>query len=485
MKQADSEAVSNTYRSFLEVTRWVLDVIERELPDVTPFLAQLDRTNGVHRIVDVRQGDRFDLRPNATLPLTESLCIHMAADESPHRSNVVQSDAVYGTLELPRLRGIESYLGVPIELFDTSRVASLAAYANSTNRFGAEDERLFEMLARVLAAELEREAHQHDLRELTTLLREQANGMATIAQVANALALKDDGLRATALSACEIANANRAFILMREQHHFICVASSMEPTPKIKIVPRDSPNQSPFAWMQSYFIEDAIGHPALDPGLVSALKAKSMLFEPIVRDHEPVAVLLITWDKPIKGLSQTQNTLVRLLCLQGAAAVSQHDLENRLDNLAISDTLTGVASKRMWDEQLSREIERSKRSGQPLTLALLDIDALAAFNSIYGNAEGDRLIKESAAAWSSQLRSVDYIARITSSHFGVLLPGCDLQGGTDVINRLRRLTPRTCTTSAGIASWQEPEPLELLVARTQQALLRAKEAGGDQTAATD
>jgi diguanylate cyclase (GGDEF)-like protein len=104
---------------------------------------------------------------------------------------------------------------------------------------------------------------------------------------------------------------------------------------------------------------------------------------------------------------------------------------------------------------------------------------------VRGEREGDRLIKECASRWRSELREVDLLARLEGTEFGVLLPGCGLGEAVDVIDRVRATTPRGQTASAGVARWDGEEPAELLVARCLDALAAAKEAGRDVTIAAD
>ena len=70
--KAAAVASAASYRSFADATRAVLDLLERLLPDATLYLAHLDRTHAVHRIVDTRNGAAFGLRSNLATPLRVS-----------------------------------------------------------------------------------------------------------------------------------------------------------------------------------------------------------------------------------------------------------------------------------------------------------------------------------------------------------------------------------------------------------------------------
>jgi diguanylate cyclase (GGDEF)-like protein len=110
---------------------------------------------------------------------------------------------------------------------------------------------------------------------------------------------------------------------------------------------------------------------------------------------------------------------------------------------------------------------------------------LGAFNMLRGEREGDRLLKEVGAAWASSLRDVDFLGRLDGGEFAALLPGCTLGEAVDVVDRVRGVTPRGQTASAGVAMWDGAEPADLLLARAEDALAAAKSAGRDVTLPAD
>jgi diguanylate cyclase (GGDEF)-like protein len=183
--------------------------------------------------------------------------------------------------------------------------------------------------------------------------------------------------------------------------------------------------------------------------------------------------------------SDSLSAVLRLIAAQAAAAIEHSGLRARLGELALSDPLTGLATDRMFQAELPRELARSRRGEAPMCLAVVDLDALGAFNMLRGEREGDRLLKETGAAWAGALRDVDLLARLEGGRFVALLPGCLLSEAIDVVDRVRSLTPRTQTASAGVALWNGEEPAELLINRADDALAAAKAAGRDMTIAAD
>jgi diguanylate cyclase (GGDEF)-like protein len=106
------------------------------------------------------------------------------------------------------------------------------------------------------------------------------------------------------------------------------------------------------------------------------------------------------------------------------------ELENansRLEELATQDELTGIPNRRAFNERLDMEWRRAIRRGSVLSLLFLDIDALAPFNSRYGNAEGDGcLILIAQCLKEVSRRPTDLVARFDGGGFVVLLAECEL-----------------------------------------------------------
>src|SRR5918999_458368 len=432
--QAAAAATTATYRSFADATRSVLDLLERHLPESVLFLAHLDRAQFIHRIVDARNGSGVGLRSNLAIPLGDAFCSHMSEDRAPRMCNEVARHPIYSTLPMQERVGARAYLGVPLELSDGTRVGSLAALRHAPEPFTDADEQLFVMLARVLASELERESNERDLRRFNDMLRDQARGMGAIGRVARALAGADDARTSVCETACEVAGAPVAFLLEPSGREFVSTAMAGVDIAPVTIQPRSDQPAGPgraFTSKETYFVADARTHPALAAPLVEATSARSAVFEPVLRDGQVAGVLIVVWQVPLEALPDAPAGVLRLLAAQAAAAIEHAALRERMESLAMSDPLTGLVTRRVWDEELPRELARARRSETPVAVAVLDIDHMSAFNMLRGEREGDRLIKETVARWDTE------------------------------------------------------EPAELLVSRCRDALAAAKEAGRNVTIAAD
>jgi diguanylate cyclase (GGDEF)-like protein len=312
--------------------------------------------------------------------------------------------------------------------------------------------------------------------------------MAAVGRAARALASDGDPRQPILEAAAEAADAPVAFLLEPSGRELASTAMTGVTMAPVTIQAReDQPRGAAkaFSSLESYFVSDARDHPALAAPLVEATGARSALFEPVVREGSVAGVMILIWREAVSAPSDSLNAVLRLVAAQAAAAIEHAGLRERLGDLALSDPLTGLATRRMWDAELPRELARGRRGETPVCIAIMDLDHLGAFNMLRGEREGDHLLKETASTWASALREVDMLARLDGGEFAAILPGCSLGEACDVLDRVRGLTPRGQTASAGVALWDGHEPAELLQARSQDALTTAKAAGRDMTIAAE
>jgi diguanylate cyclase (GGDEF)-like protein len=191
-----------------------------------------------------------------------------------------------------------------------------------------------------------------------------------------------------------------------------------------------------------------------------------------------MAVLVVGWNSEIDGSGRIAASL-RMLAAETAMALERSDLLARLEQNARTDDLTGLLNRRAWEEQLPREMARARRQSDPLCVAMLDLDFFKNYNDQRGHQAGDRLLKQSAAAWQEELRASDTLARYGGEEFTVALAGCTMTNAKTIVERLRAVMPAEQTVSAGVACWNGRESAEDLVGRADAALYEAKRLGRD------
>jgi diguanylate cyclase (GGDEF)-like protein len=182
--------------------------------------------------------------------------------------------------------------------------------------------------------------------------------------------------------------------------------------------------------------------------------------------------------------------LLGLLVDELAVAI-QHarDYEERLEQ-AIRDPLTGLYNRRFFLEAVGKEMARTRRSGSPATLVLLDVDHFKDVNDRFGHVAGDEVLRQVSDLLGRNVRPMDTVARIGGEEFGLLLPETAQFDGLLVADRIRTaiarerfLPDRKVTVSAGLASAPDDgSDVDELHRKADAALCWAKRNGKDMCA---
>ena len=211
----------------------------------------------------------------------------------------------------------------------------------------------------------------------------------------------------------------------------------------------------------------------------AAGRPQTVLFQPLLRQGVALGVLVVGWCEAIPA-GDPRPTMTALLAHEAAAVIARADAMDVLADEAQTDPLTGLPNRRAWDAQLQRAL--SAEAG--VVIAMLDFDHFKEFNDTHGHPAGDRLLKETAAAWRDQLRGGDLLARLGGEEFGLLLRDSDPATAVEVTERLRRCVSGGRTCSAGIAVAAAGEDAEAVIARADRALYEAKASGRDRVQLT-
>ena len=162
--------------------------------------------------------------------------------------------------------------------------------------------------------------------------------------------------------------------------------------------------------------------------------------------------------------------------------------------LVRQDQLTGTLNRKGLDEVLDREVARGQRRGDPLCVALLDIDNFKRLNDTYGHQTGDQALAHLARVVQETLRPQDTVARYGGEEFVIVLPETELAEAVAAMTRLQReLTRRIflhdnektlITFSAGVAALGADETREQALSRAGAAMYEAKRAGKNRVVAS-
>ncbi|HEX5182795.1 MAG TPA: diguanylate cyclase [Allosphingosinicella sp.] len=161
-----------------------------------------------------------------------------------------------------------------------------------------------------------------------------------------------------------------------------------------------------------------------------------------------------------------------------------------LRRASTTDELTQLPNRRHFLARLAEELARAQRHGEPLAVALLDIDHFKRINDTYGHAAGDLVLKETASVLRAATRTEESIGRIGGEEFAVVMPATEVHAARRACERLRAAqNGRTfalpsgdevrVTLSGGVAIAHPGEPIQQLMARADHALYEAKRQGRD------
>jgi diguanylate cyclase (GGDEF)-like protein/PAS domain S-box-containing protein len=161
-----------------------------------------------------------------------------------------------------------------------------------------------------------------------------------------------------------------------------------------------------------------------------------------------------------------------------------------LELLAMTDYLTNLNNRRYFMQRGAEEFKRARRSNQPLSLLMMDIDQFKKVNDIYGHEAGDMALQQVAAVLKSSLREIDILGRIGGEEFAVLLPGTSLHEAAILAGRVQQTiadtsvdmpgASLTITISIGVAVvTDEMSGVDDLLRNADESMYLAKHHGGN------
>ena len=177
--------------------------------------------------------------------------------------------------------------------------------------------------------------------------------------------------------------------------------------------------------------------------------------------------------------------------IQGYSVVMRDVTERRMTSeelrrLVTTDHLTGAANRAHFFEQAAIALDRSRRSGRPLSVVMLDVDHFKGVNDGHGHAAGDAVLQALVRQCRTCLDEADVLARLGGEEFVVLLPNADRAKAALVAERMRHGMatlddlPVRVTISLGCAQMHRRlDGIDALLRQADEALYRAKRAGRD------
>ncbi len=231
-----------------------------------------------------------------------------------------------------------------------------------------------------------------------------------------------------------------------------------------------------------------------DSSIVQILKSDELVLTPL-RAKDKVNGIIVA-DNFITKKPITKDDLRMLIMLsnQAGLAIENSQLYEKTVMQANMDSLTELWNHGYFQYLLQTELERTKATGAPLSLIMLDIDDFKIYNDMLGHQAGDKILKELATLLKNQSRKMDYVCRYGGEEFTIILPMTEKKEAFLIAERLRMdiekhafshgeiLPNKKLTASLGLSSFTGDGhvPPELITA-SDKALYRAKHKGKNNT----
>ena len=215
---------------------------------------------------------------------------------------------------------------------------------------------------------------------------------------------------------------------------------------------------------------------------------KSVLVVPLLLEDRPMTGVLIIACNDKDLISRNCRDMIEMIAAQVAIKIDLAHSHEKIQQMAITDPLTGIANRRAFQRGFNAMYERARRRVGPFSLIICDIDLFKRVNDVCGHPFGDQVIQQVASQLSEVVRTGDLAARIGGEEFAILLEDTGVSGALDVAERLRAKVEKLnlifqgetipVTISLGVAAFpQNTDNQEKLFNYADQALYRAKESG--------
>ena len=162
---------------------------------------------------------------------------------------------------------------------------------------------------------------------------------------------------------------------------------------------------------------------------------RALYSAPIKTPDECIGVINIDTKTP---LPKDKREIVEGIVNQISIAIKNAHLFKSMEELAVRDSLTGLYTRRYFNQVLAKEVERAVRYSRSLSLVILDIDNFKQYNDNYGHMVGDYLLKEIGRTIQDNLRSSDVLTRYGGDELAIILPETDKHSAYALMERIRR-----------------------------------------------
>ncbi len=234
-----------------------------------------------------------------------------------------------------------------------------------------------------------------------------------------------------------------------------------------------------------------------DP-LLSAFKTNELVIMPLKAKDKVNGIIVADNLFTQKPITEEDLKIFTMLSNQAGLAIENSQLYEIVVHKSHTDSLTGLWNHGFFQDTLIEEFENSKKTKQPLSLLVIDVDDFKKLNDSWGHQNGDTVLTQLAKILKDSSRESDYVCRYGGEEFSMILTNTSKEQGFVIAERLReeiasynfsllsRSTTAKLTVSVGLASYpDDTKTKEELIQKADKAMYTAKFIGKNKTCTAD
>jgi diguanylate cyclase (GGDEF)-like protein len=268
-------------------------------------------------------------------------------------------------------------------------------------------------------------------------------------------------------------------------NYFYFADDNQVTTPKEKIVGDLNAHCARFAKHPDVITQNGGDDPESSVEPESSGETLPLAVVPLIFHERLIGALQVISDDPARVWHENEILLVSTVANQVAVAVNHANLFAQIQQQALTDALTGCYNRRSFEMQLEKDLMMARRTHQPLSLIMLDLDRFKQLNDTAGHDAGDAALRQLADCFRQEIRGVDSAARFGGDEFALILPQAYSEGALLVAERLRARIEKieipgfgSLAASMGIATYPtHARSRAALTSASDAALYSAKRSG--------
>jgi diguanylate cyclase (GGDEF)-like protein len=223
-------------------------------------------------------------------------------------------------------------------------------------------------------------------------------------------------------------------------------------------------------------------------------RLRSVALLPLIRHNKMIGSLNLGSRRVDRFQPDIGTRFLQHLAAVISACIDNARLQENIKQVGLRDPLTGINNRRFFDQRIKEEVERAKRTQDPLSCLFIDLDHFKNVNDTHGHQVGDQVLQKVAALLDDAMRSSDVLARYGGEEFVILLADTNSSTAFGIAERIRNKVEQTVfpvatggnlkvTLSIGLSILQPGSNIlsaEQLIAAADKAVYIAKTQGRNQ-----